>query len=180
MLSMLMNGLEEDDEWKVVQTKHQEAAHHPVEVSQSDIGMDTSTAVGSAQGDLIAMASSSSIFGNFSMLGLTMNQDEDHDDSYGDLAEEEAKDLRDRLEIAEDLKNHKTVFVNQRWQRENDMRDKIRHLAEYGEKMVQKEREVDYREDFEETDSNDSQLEYLDDSDEEFSAIKSQVLEMSR
>ena len=142
--------------------------------------MDVSTALGSAQGDLQAMASSLSAFGNFSMLGLTVNQEEiERDDSFEDR-EELAKDQREKIQIAEDLKNHKTVFVNQRWQRENDMREKIRHVAEYGEKMVQKDREVDYKEDFEETDSNDSNLDYFDDSDEEFVTMKSQILEISR
>ena len=68
------------------------------------------------------------------------------------------------MEKEEDMNNHKTVFINQRWHRETDMRQLVRHLAEYGEKMVQKDRSRDYEEDFEESFSEISDM-YSEDSD---------------
>ena len=64
--------------------------------------------------------------------------------------------------------------MNRRWHRENDMRHIIRDVAEKGEKMVQKENSLDYKEAFEETDSFISDL-YISDSDEEWNELKKKV-----
>ena len=54
------------------------------------------------------------------------------------------------------------------------MRHIIRDVAEKGEKMVQKENSLDYKEAFEETDSFISDL-YISDSDEEWNELKKKV-----
>lgn len=51
------------------------------------------------------------------------------------------------------------------------MRQIVRHLADSGEKMVQKERSRDYKEEFSETDSDNSDI-YVEDSDEEWNQLK--------
>ena len=51
----------------------------------------------------------------------------------------------------------------------------MRALAEHGEKMVQKDRSVDYKEDFEETASEFELSLEADDSDEEWQQLKEQA-----
>ena len=68
------------------------------------------------------------------------------------------------------------MYMNKRWGRENDMRDIIRNLAENGEKMVQLDRSRDYKEDFDESESDISDL-YMEDSDEEWNEVKRKAIQ---
>lgn len=109
----------------------------------------------------MGQSTSASALGNdFSALGLFIEKADDTNNlsprsATASVEREEDKLLRQQneREDAIDLKNHKPVFVNKRWQRDTDMRQKIRYLAETGEKMVQKDRSRDYKEEFSETDS---------------------------
>ena len=99
--------------------------------------------------------------------------------SDGEFEDEEIDhelEAKHAAEDAHDARNHKPVYVNKRWVRETDMRQIIRHLADHGEKMVQKERSRDYKEEFEEYDSSLSDI-YVLDSDEELNELKQRETE---
>jgi len=70
------------------------------------------------------------------------------------------------------LKGRKPVFLNRRWQREDDMRYLVRNLADKGEKMVQEDRLTDFIEYFEESTNSDISDLYETDSDEDFNELK--------
>ena len=117
---MAMLALEDaTEEWKVVTPS----------LNGQSRQEEQSTSLDSSDQDM--PAEETSIFGDFSKLGLTAKEETS---PRGNMVEALERD--NRLEDESDLKNHKPVFLNRRWQRENNMRQIIRDLAEHGEKLV--------------------------------------------
>ena len=114
------------------------------------------------------------------MLGLTLPEPENLESQpKEDEADADSEDSIEKVNVdAYDVRHQKRVYLNKRWQREDDMRSIIRDLAENGEKMIQKDRSRDYKEEFEESVSNESEILEEGSDDEEGLELKRQATSM--
>ena len=161
----------EDDEWKVVgEDGATSYATADDDFEGQEFSDDASTGLGSAA----IAADTSSIFGNVSNVGLTALTDKEKEEIAEKAEEERLKQMK--KEDQEFQRKHPKIYTNKRWGRDNDMRQIIRDLADYGEKMVQPDRSRDYEEEFEETESEGNLEIDSQESNEDLQQLKKEMI----